>query len=51
LSKNVVYATYPAAIGTIVRPEEAGKTLHNFLHNPRLWRLNCGIIGDFFDAA
>ena len=25
-------------------------TLHNFLHNPRLWRLTCGIVGDFFDC-
>jgi hypothetical protein len=26
-------------------------TLHNFLHNPRLLPLPCGIIGDFFDAV
>jgi hypothetical protein len=26
-------------------------TLHDFLHNPRLWRLTCGSIGDSFDAV
>jgi hypothetical protein len=30
------------------RLSAASQTLHNFVHNPRLWQLTSGIIGDFF---
>jgi hypothetical protein len=48
---RIGYGDSPPRSTPAVAPEEPSETLHNLLHNPRLWRLSRGIIDDFFDAV